>query len=396
MKNLFIFHNWYPTIDDPLNGVFFEERARLLTQITQIRTIHIQRVQVSFFSLKWVKSFVNSNSVVTRESSNLLHYHCKVFLIDLDSRIFRFTLTPFLKQKLIKLNYFLLAKSYENAYLKFENRRNDVLYGTSVQSCGSAILSLSEKYNLNYILSEHSIIHRDVFASYRTSEAMLRASFIIAISHDKLRDLLKLNYNFRYRFLPNMVDEDKFMMTSHSRSGMKVLLFVGSSSWRKDLKTFIKVLASLEAEKVFGIVRIIGIPYNVFTSLMASINISFDFKFLKIEILGVVDRLNLPGNYSQADALLITSVYEGIPNVCLEAMSCGLPVFSTKCGGVEDIIDGNNGFLFNIGDSDEISKYLISFFSGKLIFDGVYIRKKVIDYSGKHKYLSFFSDILKE
>ena len=48
----------------------------------------------------------------------------------------------------------------------------------------------------------------------------------------------------------------------------------------------------------------------------------------------------------EADALLLPSVEEGIANVVLEAMAIGLPVVSSNCGGMSEVIvDGDNGLL---------------------------------------------------
>jgi glycosyltransferase involved in cell wall biosynthesis len=47
-----------------------------------------------------------------------------------------------------------------------------------------------------------------------------------------------------------------------------------------------------------------------------------------------------------SDALLHPSVDEGLPNVLIEAMSCGVPLVATDCGGVsEALADGVHGFL---------------------------------------------------
>ena len=57
--------------------------------------------------------------------------------------------------------------------------------------------------------------------------------------------------------------------------------------------------------------------------------------------------------YRQADVFVMTSEYEGTPNVLLEAMASGLPVVATNVGGVPEIIrHGQNGFLVD-GDDDE-------------------------------------------
>ncbi|WP_333698492.1 glycosyltransferase family 4 protein [Bacteroides congonensis] len=56
--------------------------------------------------------------------------------------------------------------------------------------------------------------------------------------------------------------------------------------------------------------------------------------------------------YRQASLLVMTSRYEGLPMVLLEAQAFGLPVvsFACKCGPKDVITDGENGFLVSEGN----------------------------------------------
>ena len=56
------------------------------------------------------------------------------------------------------------------------------------------------------------------------------------------------------------------------------------------------------------------------------------------------------------DVFLLTSGWEGLPRVYLEALSCGVPVVGTCVdGAAEVVIDGVNGFLKEPGDIDGLA-----------------------------------------
>ncbi len=83
------------------------------------------------------------------------------------------------------------------------------------------------------------------------------------------------------------------------------------------------------------------------------------------------------------DFFLMTSNYEGLPNVLLEAMSMGLVVLATNCpcGGPSELIQhGVNGFLFPVGDDRKAVETIISLISDKgLCLDVAIEAKKIRD-----------------
>jgi glycosyltransferase involved in cell wall biosynthesis len=63
---------------------------------------------------------------------------------------------------------------------------------------------------------------------------------------------------------------------------------------------------------------------------------------------------------SHLDILVLSSLNEGLPLALLEAMAAGLPVVSTRAGGVEEAAkDGQNAYLATIGDSDDLAHAMI-------------------------------------
>jgi glycosyltransferase involved in cell wall biosynthesis len=80
----------------------------------------------------------------------------------------------------------------------------------------------------------------------------------------------------------------------------------------------------------------------------------------RAETLGVADRIrwlgwqskeNLPQLYREADALVHPSLYEGSPNVVLEAMASGIPTVASDTPGNRSVVrDGENGLLYSLSD----------------------------------------------
>lgn len=60
---------------------------------------------------------------------------------------------------------------------------------------------------------------------------------------------------------------------------------------------------------------------------------------------------------SRAHIYVMSSDYEGLPVTILEAMAAGLPIISTKAGGVADVVKNEgNGILTEIGDEDGLAE----------------------------------------
>jgi glycosyltransferase involved in cell wall biosynthesis len=70
-----------------------------------------------------------------------------------------------------------------------------------------------------------------------------------------------------------------------------------------------------------------------------------------IEFTGRLDDTSLFQRYRQCDCFVFASLYEGMPTVVLEAMSCGLPIIATDIGAVRTMVDSENGFVVGPGSS---------------------------------------------
>ncbi|MEL7270205.1 MAG: glycosyltransferase family 4 protein [Bacteroidota bacterium] len=64
---------------------------------------------------------------------------------------------------------------------------------------------------------------------------------------------------------------------------------------------------------------------------------------------------------TEADALVISSVQEGMPIVALEALSMGVPIITTPAGGMPDIVDTSTGIITDDFEVASLKKALTKF-----------------------------------
>lgn len=74
-----------------------------------------------------------------------------------------------------------------------------------------------------------------------------------------------------------------------------------------------------------------------------------------IKITGRMDAEKMPEVYRRNDIFISASMQEGMSNAMLEAMASGLPIVTTRCEGLAELINGN-GLIVEQDSAGEIAK----------------------------------------
>ncbi len=155
--------------------------------------------------------------------------------------------------------------------------------------------------------------------------------------------------------IPNGVDTDFFYPPAHRAPGPRPFrwLFIGRFQPQKNLAWLLRQMAVVHAAN----------PGYFVLDLVGDGPLRTELQALAQE-LGLADvvswhgwqpRDRLRDIYHRADALINPSLYEGMPNVVLEAMACGLPVLASNVAGNDAVvIDGETGGLFDLENSPEL------------------------------------------
>lgn len=186
--------------------------------------------------------------------------------------------------------------------------------------------------------------------------------------------------------LPNIVvipNSVSFIPDQKSTNKEKRIIAVGRSSKQKQLDVLIKIWAKI-AHKYpdWTLVTYGNGNLKPLKSLAKQLGV-------EEQVINNPPSLDVSCEMINSSIYTLTSKYEGMPLVLLEAMACGLPLvaFACKCGPRDIITDGEDGFLIEEGNWDLFAAKL------SLLIENYDLRHKMGEIAS-HNVLRFTEDIV--
>ncbi len=180
---------------------------------------------------------------------------------------------------------------------------------------------------------------------------------VLVLSKEWVIALKRMTNNKNIKMIPNAVDTSCFKITVAGKEshGLNILA-VSKLTKQKGTYDILDIVPLVvkempevkfyfagngELEKVKALCKARGIENNVV-------------------LLGWLDRDRLVEVFKDASIFILPSYQECFPVSILEAMAAGLPVISTRVGGIPEMIeDGRNGFLVEPGKTQELYKRIM-------------------------------------
>ena len=209
-----------------------------------------------------------------------------------------------------------------------------------------------------------------VLRRYET-QLMNQSDALIAVSRYTVGELTEL-YGIeeeKIHVIYNGVDINKFKPRPDKaklrrefglEENKKIVLFVGRLYHRKGLEILLHSIPPVLQE--FGDVKfaISGIGFKKKEQSLRDLAKELDIEDT-VTFLGYVPDEKLPELYSASDIFVLPAIYENFPFAILEAQATGLPVISTKVGGIpEFLVDKENGFLIVPGDPKQLTQRVLT------------------------------------
>lgn len=170
------------------------------------------------------------------------------------------------------------------------------------------------------------------------------ATYVVAVSKgvaDDLNKNIKINRKIEIIYNPTIPQELAKLIkldTKHkwlTNKSSKIIISVGRLVKVKQFDLLINAFSLLEKELDVKLIILGDGPQREYLTKV-------------IESLGVSSKVDMPGFttnpyafMAKSDLFVLSSMYEGLPTVLIEALACGIPVVSTNCpSGPYEILEG--------------------------------------------------------
>ncbi|HEX8334479.1 MAG TPA: glycosyltransferase [Segetibacter sp.] len=322
---------WYPTWLDPLPGDFNQRHIKAASLFKPQVVLYIGKDA----SGTLLKTEVRANQLSERITEIIVLY-------------------PISKMRwwdVIQSNIYFLIYLFRYArIIRQKFGKPTLLHSYIVMRGGLAGWLLSRRWKIPFVLSENWTIYYPADPGYLSRRNLIFQSLVKGIFR-KVKRFLPVTYDLKNQseslvgivpssVIPNVVETDIFNYQESLGNSIFRFIHVSTMTYQKNPEGLLRCFKIFNDEHPATSLQMVG-PYPTeVAQYAASLGLSD-----KVEFTGAVTYSTVAELLKKANALVLFSRYENLPCVILEAFCCGLPVISTRVGGVAEVINDENGVL---------------------------------------------------
>jgi glycosyltransferase involved in cell wall biosynthesis len=332
--------SWYPTARYPIGGVFCRTQAEALASASDVELVvlFVDRAPLR----EWIRG--RRKRAKLRDEEGVKVYRTQMPRL------------PGVWPLLYVVWAYLSLRRLSSRY-RF---KPDVVHAHVSLPAGLAGALIKRLSGVPLVITEHtspfSLLMRNPLAALTTRTALRAADRRIAVSKALRGEMLAYpQLRMPIDVIPNVVDASAFSAPRRKREPGEPyrILFVGEMETRR--KGVEYLLNALPILKERG--------WDIFLTLVGEGDNRAEYEALARR-LGVADRCYFHGMaphgeiarfMSEADIFVLPSLAETFGVVLVEAMSAGLPVVATRCGGPEELVTPDLGVLVSPGDAEALA-----------------------------------------
>jgi glycosyltransferase involved in cell wall biosynthesis len=253
--------------------------------------------------------------------------------------------------------FFAKRKAFiKGAYhlMRSKNIQFDVVHHNVLWPHGWQPRWLRSKFKLPYIVTEHWTGYDSAHAGKRS--ALLpwmskfgaqKAAFLCPVTLDLQQKMIDFGIHGNYQVVPNVVDTSLFSIAQPDNNRVRFLHVSSLIDAHKNISGILRAWKAISDRNTNVHLTLGGDgPIEYWMQQSKSMGIRPE----SIDFFGEISWKEVAHKMEASHALLLFSNYENLPCVIVEALACGLPVISTRVGGISEHITHGRGILIERGD----------------------------------------------
>ncbi len=373
MKILIIPSEHFVTDSNPLGGIFQYHQAKALSNAG----FQIDVLSVGFITPRYLTTKYFYKRRQKDEEVNIFRLYRQLY--------FPHRFLPFL---FLKRQYINMANKLFLDYVN-EFGQPDIIHAHNFLFAGVVAQFLKKKYSVPFMITEHSssFVRENLSdEKLKTIQDIAKDSFVVTAVSSRFQNILSDCIKSDVFLLPNIVDSS-LIRNYFSINAKEIFTFlhVASLDENKNQELLIKSFKKLAniSEKIH--LRIAG-EGNMLLYLK---NLVKDLKIdHQVTFLGRISREQLMGEMHRSNCFVLSSNFETFGVVLIEALVCGLPLISTRCGGPEDIVNDTNGLLVSVGDQQQLENAMVYMYENSHKYSKVKLNSDAIEQFGAKSFIN--------
>ena len=366
-KKILFVPSWYPDEDDPIAGVFIEEQAVALSKEFDVAVLLPKMAA-------W-RNVMKSNAPdksMKKQQSGLTVYHEYA--------------RPLIPHGPESIDYGTFRRAAQKGFKRIVNEwgKPDIIHTHVVLPGGWSALGVAKQNGIPIVLTEHSSpfsMHLGTELSRRlVRETLTGVNQIVAISPALARQLLDFESGLKIEVIGESLRTDFFVPAEDvdkANRTRKSFFVAARLAEQKGLEHLVRAVHLLVDKGLNSFELVIGgdgPDRQKLEQLVQNLAISSYCRFL-----GGLNREQVRERMQKCDVFVLSSLHETFGVVVGEAMACGKPVISTRCGGPEFFVNEQNGVLVDVANPRALADAMEDFLLDRLSFDPQRVRASVVN-----------------
>ena len=348
-KHIVFLARWYPHRYDPMFGLFVQRHAEAAALYNDISVVYVHPD--------------NQNDIVDETINNVR------------------TIRIYYKQSRLKIINLLRFFKANNKALK-RLCKPDIIHVHILTRLGIIARWQKLVHGTPYIITDHWSRYlpgndfSGFFRKWATKIVVRHASVVTTVTENLA--IAMQNHgskNPKYMVLPNVVDTNLFKIKQHENSIPKIIHISCFEDKSKNISGLLESLKILKDHNIAYQAVLIGdgMDYEAMKQKAVSLQLND-----RVTFTGMLQGQELVDALASGDFLVLSSNYENMPVVILEAFACGLPVVSTNVGGISEIVNESNGLLVPPHDAENLADAIQKMLESYQSYDANTLRDSII------------------